>query len=367
MRIAVIGYGAVGRATASLLLARGDEVRVVQRRQPAALAARTTFLAADVEDHDEMLRACDDVDAVVCCIGLPYRASLWERVWPRAVANLLDGCAASRARFVFADNLYMYGPQTQPLTENLPLTTYGRKPRVRAQITELWREARDAGRVRAVAVRASDFYGPDVPTSVLSTYGVARLVAKQAALVPYSPDHPHDFTYVPDFARALVTLLDAPDDAYGQPGTCPTRRHERCARSSSWGRRAPACVHASACCRASRAASSACSARSSPSSARCSSSGTDRTWSTHRSSPHASGATPRHSKTGWTPRARSTVAPPGDASPREIGRESRHHECRGGTTGAPLPMDILRFPSAVRRDRAIDAWVVRRRCHWMPA
>lgn len=244
MRIAVIGYGAVGRATASLLLARGDEVRVVQRRQPAALAARTTFLAADVEDHDEMLRACDDVDAVVCCIGLPYRASLWERVWPRAVANLLDGCAASRARFVFADNLYMYGPQTQPLTENLPLTTYGRKPRVRAQITELWREARDAGRVRAVAVRASDFYGPDVPTSVLSTYGVARLVAKQAALVPYSPDHPHDFTYVPDFARALVTLLDAPDDAYGQPGTCPTRRHERCARSSSWGRRAPACVHA---------------------------------------------------------------------------------------------------------------------------
>ncbi|MBF5067447.1 NAD(P)-binding domain-containing protein, partial [Salmonella enterica subsp. enterica serovar Istanbul] len=38
MRIAVIGYGAVGRATASLLLARGDEVRVVQRRQPAALA-----------------------------------------------------------------------------------------------------------------------------------------------------------------------------------------------------------------------------------------------------------------------------------------------------------------------------------------
>lgn len=221
MRIAVIGYGAVGRATASLLLARGDEVRVVQRRQPAALAARTTFLAADVEDHDEMLRACDDVDAVVCCIGLPYRASLWERVWPRAVANLLDGCAASRARFVFADNLYMYGPQTQPLTENLPLTTYGRKPRVRAQITELWREARDAGRVRAVAVRASDFYGPDVPTSVLSTYGVARLVAKQAALVPYSPDHPHDFTYVPDFARALVTLLDAPDDAYGQAWHVP--------------------------------------------------------------------------------------------------------------------------------------------------
>jgi nucleoside-diphosphate-sugar epimerase len=35
-------------------------------------------------------------------------------------------------------------------------------------------------------------------------------------LAPYSPDHPHDFCYVPDFARALITLLDAGSDCYGQ-------------------------------------------------------------------------------------------------------------------------------------------------------
>jgi len=75
--------------------------------------------------------------------------------------------------------------------------------------------------VKVVAVRASDFYGPDVPTSVLSEYGVARLIAQRAALVPYSPDFPHDFTYVPDFARALVTLADAPNDAYGQAWNVP--------------------------------------------------------------------------------------------------------------------------------------------------
>lgn len=137
------------------------------------------------------------------------------------MSNLLDGCAASGARFVFADNLYMYGPQTRPLTEETPLTNYGRKPRIRAEITRLWRAAHDAGRVRAVAVRASDFYGPDVPTSVISVFGVSRLLAGRPALMPYSPDHPHDFTYVPDFARALVTLIDAPDDAYGQAWHVP--------------------------------------------------------------------------------------------------------------------------------------------------
>jgi nucleoside-diphosphate-sugar epimerase len=134
---------------------------------------------------------------------------------------LLAGCRASGARFVFADNLYMYGPQTRPLTEDMPLTDYGRKPAVRAAVTRFWQAAHDAGHVRAVAVRASDFYGPDSPNSVISTFGVARLLARKPALMPYPVDQPHDFAYVPDFARALVSLVDAPDTAYGQAWHVP--------------------------------------------------------------------------------------------------------------------------------------------------
>lgn len=220
-RTAVVGYGAVGRATASLLLSRGEAVRIVQRREPGALVAGCMYHAADVEDSDSTMRACANMNNVVCCLGVPYDSALWQRVWHSAMANLLSACAASGSRFVFADSLYMYGPQTQRLTEKTPLTDYGRKPRIRAEITRMWRAAHEAGRVRAVAVRASDFYGPDVPTSVISAFGVARLLAGKAALVPYSPDFPHDFTYVPDFARALVTLMDAPDDAYGQAWHVP--------------------------------------------------------------------------------------------------------------------------------------------------
>jgi nucleoside-diphosphate-sugar epimerase len=42
-----------------------------------------------------------------------------------------------------------------------------------------------------------------------------------------SPDFPHDFAYVPDIARAVVTLLEAPDEAFGQAWhvpSAPTRR-----------------------------------------------------------------------------------------------------------------------------------------------
>jgi nucleoside-diphosphate-sugar epimerase len=124
--VSVVGFGPVGRETALLLTARGEAVRVVQRHEPAVMPPGATFWAADVEDRDAILRGCAGVDTVVCCLGVPYDSSLWARVWPRAMSNLLDGCAASGARFVFADSLYAYGPQMRPLTEDMPLTTYGR-------------------------------------------------------------------------------------------------------------------------------------------------------------------------------------------------------------------------------------------------
>ncbi|MFO1183271.1 MAG: NAD-dependent epimerase/dehydratase family protein [Bauldia sp.] len=220
-RVAIFGYGAVGRDVANRLAARGDEVRVVQRTAPQGLLPGVAFVAGDASDPTVAIAACANVDTAVCAVGVKYDATVWEDLWPRIVANLLDGCQRSGARFVFADNLYLYGPQTAALTEEMPLTVHGRKPRVRAAVTRQWQEAHRSGRVRAVAVRASDFYGPLVGTSVLSTYGVARLLAGKAALAPYPADFPHDFTYVPDFARALVSLIDAPDDAYGQAWHVP--------------------------------------------------------------------------------------------------------------------------------------------------
>jgi nucleoside-diphosphate-sugar epimerase len=220
-KIAVFGYGAVGRETTAKLAARGDSVRIVQRYEPKKILSGCTFQPSDSTDRDATIAACAGVDTIVCCIGLRYISSVWKREWPAVMANLIDGASLANARLVFADNLYMYGPQTAPLTEATPLTTFGRKPALRAEITKQWMSAHDAGRVRAVAVRAADFYGPDVATSVISGFGVARLVAGEPVLSPYPPEQPHDFVYVPDFARALVSLVDAPDDAYGQAWHVP--------------------------------------------------------------------------------------------------------------------------------------------------
>ena len=221
VNVTVIGYGAVGRETAARLVERGDKVRVVQRKRPVDLFEGAEFISADALDSESMATACAGSEAVVCCLGFPYDSRVWQKKWPKAMANVLAGCERAKARLVFADNLYMYGPQTAPLTEDLPLTDFGRKPKLRADLTRAWQEAHAQGRVEAVAVRASDFYGPGAPNSVLSVHGIKNLLAGKAAIAPFPVIFAHDMTYVPDFARALVTLLDAPAEDYGQAWHVP--------------------------------------------------------------------------------------------------------------------------------------------------
>lgn len=219
--IAVVGYGALGAAITAQLIASGRSVRVLQRTRPARLPDGAAFLSCDVLDAahtEEALRGAGDV---ICALGFPYVSAIWEAAWPQAMRSLLEACTASGARLVFADNLYMYGPREGPLVETLPPVAYGRKPRARAQVTNLWQAAHDAQRVRVAAVRAPDFYGPGVVQSVLGERTLGALARGKQAVLLESPDYPHDVAHVEDFARAAVSLLDAPDDAYGQAWHVP--------------------------------------------------------------------------------------------------------------------------------------------------
>ncbi len=57
--------------------------------------------------------------------------------------------------------------------------------------------------------------------SHLGASAFGALAKGKSAQFVMPPDTPHDFAYVPDIARAIVTLLDATDDAYGQAWNMP--------------------------------------------------------------------------------------------------------------------------------------------------
>ncbi len=219
--VTVFGYGPTGAATVERLVARGQAVRVVQRKRPQQLPTGVEFAVCDVLDADDVKRAMAGAEQAVVTIGFEYRGDVWQAAWPKAMRNLLAAAEAANVRVVQIDNLYMYGPQDEALHEDMPLTSHGRKPAARSAATRLWQAAARAGRVRWAALRAPDFYGAGVMNSHIGATGLASIAQGKAAQMIITPDIPHAFAYVPDIARAAETLLDAPDDAFNQVWHAP--------------------------------------------------------------------------------------------------------------------------------------------------
>lgn len=201
----VIGAGGqLGRELVTQLHALGHRVRAVTRTRsiqvPAGVEART----GDIVDPADAERLCRGATVIYACFGAPHQQ--WPEVFPAMARGVLWAATRSSARLVFADNLYAYGPQTQPLVETLASTVHGRKPRLRAEIAERLLAAHRAGMAELVIARASDFYGPGIDNAMIGTGLVRALLDGRRIFLPGDLDAPHTFTFVPDFARALIVL-----------------------------------------------------------------------------------------------------------------------------------------------------------------
>jgi nucleoside-diphosphate-sugar epimerase len=220
-RIAIFGYGPVGRAIAGRLSSEDRELIIAQRRAPPDLPKGAAFAPCDALDRDAVAKAARGADQIVVSIGFEYSGVVWREAWPRAMTNFVAACKATGARMTFIDNLYMYGPQTAPLVETMPLADFGWKPAARSAATRIWMAAAAAGEARIAALRAPDFYGPGVGNSYLGDMSIGKLAQGKPAVFIGSPDVLHDYAYVPDIARAATSLLDAPDSAFGQAWHVP--------------------------------------------------------------------------------------------------------------------------------------------------
>jgi nucleoside-diphosphate-sugar epimerase len=229
-KIVIFGYGAVGQATAARLLTEEREVAIAQRHPPPDLPNGLTFTACDVLDRDSVLTASRGAGQLVVAIGLPYVGAVWRTAWPLAISNFVAAAEMSGGRMVFVDNLYMYGPQTAPLVETMPLTDFGAKPAARAAATRVWMEAALTGRARVAALRAPDFYGPGVGQSYLGDATIGALAKGRAATFLGSPDLLHDYAYVPTLRGPQQPSSPPPIPRLAKLGMFPARRPAQPAR-----------------------------------------------------------------------------------------------------------------------------------------
>lgn len=224
----VFGTGPVGLAVADELSGRGRRVRLVNRSGRAAAPEGVEVIGGDATDKTFTREASAGASVVYFALNPPYHR--WPELFPPLQAGVMEGAAAAGAKLVAVENLYMYGATGgRPLTEGLPYAAETRKGAVRARMSEELFAAHEAGRVRATAGRASDFFGPRVIDSAAGETIFGRALAGKAAQVAGNPESPHTYTYAPDIGRGLVTLGER-EEALGRawhlpnPETVSTRR-----------------------------------------------------------------------------------------------------------------------------------------------
>jgi nucleoside-diphosphate-sugar epimerase len=215
----VAGLGAVGRAVVDELVGRGLTVRAVSHHPAGGLPQGVEVVPADLADPASARRAIAGAAVVYHAASAPYHR--WPELLPPLMRGIIEGAAATGARIVYADNLYAYGPVDGSLTEDLPYRATGPNGRVRATLADQLMAAHAAGTVNATIGRASDYYGPRGRQSTAGERLFLPALAGKPAQVLGDPDLPHTLTYLPDFARGLVTL-GTHDEALGQVWHVPS-------------------------------------------------------------------------------------------------------------------------------------------------
>jgi nucleoside-diphosphate-sugar epimerase len=213
----VVGAGPVGSATAAKLADRGEQVVIVSRSGRGPDRAGITRVAGDAGDGTRLVTLAEGAKAIYNCLNPAYHR--WPQDWPPMAGSLLAATESSGALLVTAANLYPYGQTDGRMVEGNPDTATGTKARVRAKMTSDVFAAHQAGRIRAVEVRSSDYVGAGVQSHLARL--VPRIVKGKSVQVVGSADQPHTWTYVPDMASLMVTLIDH-DDAWGRVWHTPS-------------------------------------------------------------------------------------------------------------------------------------------------
>lgn len=216
----VVGAGPVGRHVAQLLAAEGKQVAVATRSGTDTGIAGVEHLSLDASDVDALSSAAEGAPVIYNCAN-PADYTTWQKFWPPLAASFLGAAERSGAVYAITGNLYPYGPVDVPMHEGLPDAATDHKGRLRAS---MWAEAKalhEAGRIRAVEVRGSDYVGTGVGDNGHVTRQIPGALKGKRSMVIGRKDQPHTFTDVLDTARLLIASA-ADEASFGRTWHVPS-------------------------------------------------------------------------------------------------------------------------------------------------
>jgi nucleoside-diphosphate-sugar epimerase len=198
--------GGVGGETARALIAHGWAVRGMTRSPREGDGI--DWIVGDAMDRDAVLAAAVGVDAIVHAVNPPgYRD--WDMLVLPMLANSIAAAQVNDARLALPGTIYNYDPATSPLiAPDSPQRPATRKGAIRVEMER----AIERSGVKAVILRAGDFFGPRPGNSWLSQGMVKPGQPVGRVMVPGKRGVGHAWAYLPDVGEAFARLLDKGDD-----------------------------------------------------------------------------------------------------------------------------------------------------------
>ncbi|RUT35490.1 NAD-dependent epimerase/dehydratase family protein [Paenibacillus zeisoli] len=200
----VLGTGPLGLSVMEELLRRGEPVTMVNSSGKGPQLEVVKVIQANLMDEGQTRQVMKGAKVIYQCASPAYHK--WDSLFGRIQDHIVNGAAASGAKLIVAENLYMYGPVETVMTENLPFAASTKKGRVRGEMSEQLLQAHLEGKVQVAIGRGSDFFGPRVVNSSVGERFFMPILKGKPSSVFGDPDKKHTYTFIEDFGRALVTL-----------------------------------------------------------------------------------------------------------------------------------------------------------------
>jgi nucleoside-diphosphate-sugar epimerase len=203
-KVTILGInGHLGHHLGHAFVAGGWEVVGFGRTDRHHIAG-VRFVAGDADNVEDLRRAIGDSDIVVNTLNLPYH--LWDKGRMEALhARVVEAMGTSGKTMLFPGNIYNFAADAKVLTPSLVQKPATPRGAIRVRSEEILAAAAKRGDIRAVIIRAGDFFGPDCREDWFDQV-ILREAGKGRVATLGSRGVGHAWAYLPDLARAFEVV-----------------------------------------------------------------------------------------------------------------------------------------------------------------
>lgn len=154
---------------------------------------------------ETLMNAAKGADVIVNAMNPPGYKN-WATEIPRITKETIDAARATGTSIIVPGNVYNFGVQPAPWSEDTPQVPTSKKGQIRVKMEQQYRAAAETG-VQVIVLRGGDFIDDKASENFFDMV-IGKDVVKGKVTYPGTPDTEHAFAYLPDMARAAVMLAE---------------------------------------------------------------------------------------------------------------------------------------------------------------